>query len=135
MPDRKEPELNDENPTLTHNELPGPPPAGIEREIFGKWTLILRNFAGVVAVLVVCTTALFNSYTINQSVSKYGEWPSELSMLIMMVGPIVVSWSWINASKIITTILEGTGGLTRLRERAAKMLDPRIEQNKERNGE
>lgn len=97
---------------------------GLERELFGKWTVALRNLGGIFAVLVVCVMGVFNSYTIFISVTDHKLWPSETSMFIMVVGPVVCSWTWINANKTISTILGGTGAITKIRERAADLIAP-----------
>lgn len=96
----------------------------LERELFGKWTVALRNIGGIFAVVVVCLMGLFNSYTIYLSVTANKVWPSETSMFIMVVGPVVASWSWMSVNKILQTILGGEGGFTKLRERAAKIIAP-----------
>lgn len=104
--------------------VPLAPPVGIEREVLGKWTVNLRNIGGIIAVLVVSIMGVFNSYTIHISVSEHGAWPSEMSMFIMVVGPVVVSWQFMNVSKTLNTIFQGAGDFTKLRERAAKMIAP-----------
>lgn len=103
---------------------------GLERELFGKWTVALRNLAGIFAVVVVCVMGLFNCYTTYISVSDHQIWPTETSVFIMVVGPVVCSWSWMNASKTISTILGGAGTLTKIRERAAKIIAPDVKDNK-----
>ena len=100
------------------------PPVGLERELFGKWSVLLRNTFGSLSVLVVCCTALFNSWTINVSVTKHNVWPSEMSMFIMMVGPIVCAWTWVNANKTITTIMQAGGLSDTLRSRLSRAIAP-----------
>lgn len=100
------------------------PPVGMEREILGKWTVFLRNFGGIVAVLVVSFMGVFNSYTIHVSVSEHNIWPSEMSMFIMVVGPVLCSWQFMNVSKTLTTIFQGAGDLTKFRERVAGFIAP-----------
>ncbi len=67
---------------------------------------------------------VFNSYTIHVSVSQHDIWPSEMSMFIMVVGPVVVSWQFMNVSKTLTTIFQGAGDLTKFRERVAGFIAP-----------
>lgn len=100
------------------------PPVGMEREILGKWTVFLRNFGGIIAVLVVSFMGVFNSYTIHVSVSEHNIWPSEMSMFIMVVGPVLCSWQFMNVSKTLTTIFQGAGDLTKFRERVAGFIAP-----------
>lgn len=113
--------------TLGDDDSPTPlvhPPVGMEREILGKWTVFLRNFGGIVAVLVVSFMGVFNSYTIHISVSEHNLWPSEMSMFIMVVGPVLCSWQFMNVSKTLTTIFQGAGDLTKFRERVAGFIAP-----------
>lgn len=95
------------------------PPKGIEREVLGKWTVFLRNLGGILSVMAVCCTALFNSYTIYISVTDKGEWPSETSMFIMMVGPILCAWAFMNVNKTISTIMQFKPLASRIRNRLA----------------
>ena len=116
-----------DNPVTSDDDstVPLTPPVGIEREVLGKWTVFLRNFGGIVAVLVVSFMGVFNSYTIHISVSEHNIWPSEMSMFIMVVGPVLCSWQFMNVSKTLTTIFQGAGDFTRLRERAASIIAPK----------
>lgn len=98
---------------------------GIEREVFGKWTILLRNFGGIIAVLVVCGMGIFNSYTIYLSVKDHQVWPSETSMFIMVVGPLICCWSWMSVNKTLTTIFSGGDSLTKLRSRVAAIIEPK----------
>lgn len=97
-------------------------PGGLEREVLGKWTVLLRNIAGIVSVLVVCVMGLANVYTTFVSVADHKVWPSEMSVFIMVVGPVICSWTFMNSSKTISTIMQIKGVGTKLRNRAAAML-------------
>jgi len=105
-------------------DLSPSPEGGLEREVLGKWTVLLRNFGGIVAVLVVCAMGVFNSYTVFISVTQHQVWPSETSMFIMVVGPVICSWSWMNVSKIVNTVLGGAADLAKIRTRVAKIIAP-----------
>lgn len=116
-----------ENSNPEEQELDGdsqPIVGGIEREVLGKWTVLLRNLGGIIAVVVVSFMGVFNSYTIHVSVSQHDIWPSEMSMFIMVVGPVVVSWQFMNVSKTLTTIFGGASQFTKLRERVAGFIAP-----------
>lgn len=102
-----------------------PPPGGIEREVFGKWSVALRNIFGAIAVWTLCLAALANAWTTNVSVTKHGEWPSEISMIVMNVGPIVVAWTWMNANKILSTLMELAPIGNKIRDRVAKAIAPK----------
>lgn len=98
-------------------------PRGLEREVLGKWTVFLRNMGGILSVIVVCFTAIFNSYTIYISVADNGKWPSETSMFIMMVGPILCAWAFMNVNKTISTIMQSRGAMaSRLRNKLASAI-------------
>lgn len=95
---------------------------GLERELFGKWTVALRNLGGIFAVVVVCVMGVFNSYTIFISVTDHKLWPSETSMFIMVVGPVICSWTFMNSSKTISTIMQIKGVAGKVRNRMAAVL-------------
>lgn len=102
-----------------------PPPGGIEREVFGKWSVLLRNIFGAVAVWTLCLAALANAWTTNVSVTTHGEWPSEISMIVMNVGPIVVAWTWMNSNKILSTLMELAPIGNKIRNRVAQAIAPK----------
>lgn len=95
---------------------------GIERELFGKWTIMLRNVGGIVTIFTMCITSILNSYTTHLSVSDKGIWPSEMTLIITNIGLVVVAWTWVNANKTISTIMEGTNLTDRLRNRVADII-------------
>lgn len=97
---------------------------GIETEVFGKWSAVLRNLLGALGVFTVCLGALANAWTTNVSVTQKGEWPSEVSMIVMNIGPIVIAWAFINTNKILATILGGEGITTKMRTRLADIIAP-----------
>ena len=112
-------------------DAPASPPKieGVERELFGTWATILRNVGGLFAVIVVGLMALFNCYTTYVSVSYNKEWPSETSVFMMVVGPVICAWAWMSVNKVITTIFTGVGDVTRLREKVAGMIAPEKKDN------
>lgn len=112
---QQEEDLNNGDGTTTSE-------GGLERELFGKWTVFLRNLGGIIAVLVVCGMGIFNSYTIFISVSEHRVWPSETSMFIMVVGPVICSWTFMNSSKTIQTIMQIKGVSGKVRNRLAGVL-------------
>lgn len=101
------------------------PPGGIEREVFGKWSVLLRNLFGATAVWTLCIAALANAWTTNVSVTQHGVWPSEISMIVMNVGPIVVAWTWMNANKILSTLMEFAPMGDKIRSRVASAIAPK----------
>lgn len=100
---------------------------GIEREIYGKWTLILRNFCGILSVITVCGVAGFNAWTTYMSVTGKNGWPSDWVIITVNVGPIICAWTFLSANKVLATILSSGDGEslgTRLRRRIANVVDP-----------
>lgn len=98
--------------------------AELERNVYGDQSVKLRNMGGLLAVITVCLTALINSYTIYFSVTTNSSWPSETSMFIMMVGPIIAGWSWMAVNKTLQTILSGEGGFSKIRGKIADAIAP-----------
>ena len=50
---------------------------GLERSLFGKWTIWFRNLGGIIATVSVCVAALFNCYTTHMSILSGSGWPSD----------------------------------------------------------
>lgn len=90
-------------------------PVGIEREVFGMWSVMLRNAGGIAAALTTCIIALVNAYTTYMSVTAGNGWPSETTLFITNIGPIVVAWTFMNSSKTISTIMQVHGVQDRLK--------------------
>lgn len=86
---------------------------------------MLRNIFGAVTVWTLCIAALANAWTTNISVEKNGQWPSEISMIVMNVGPIIVAWTWMNANKTIATLMELVPVANKIRGRVAAAIAPK----------
>ena len=95
---------------------------GVDEGVFGRPTIRLRNFTGSIAVLTVCFTAIVYAFTVQTSVSHGGIWPDWKSQLIMLVGPIMISWSYMDVSKILRIITQSAGTAEILRKRAVSAL-------------
>lgn len=102
---------------------------GIERELYGKWTIMLRNVGGFLAALTTCIIALGNAYTTHLSVKSGVGWPDMLIMLIANVGPIVVVWTFMGSSKTISSILQTEGIGDSIRTRVAAAIAPKDKQD------
>lgn len=81
----------------------------------GKWDkfpLYLRSVSGFNSCVTVATTSAIFIWSINEA-AKVGmmSWMSvsEFQMFIMMMGPIIMAWNFVNAKSIITTILTPDG--------------------------
>lgn len=90
-------------------------PVGIEREVFGMWSVMLRNAGGIAAAATTCIIAIVNAYTTYMSVTGGNGWPSDTTMFIANIGPIVVAWTFMNSSKTISTIMQVRGVQDRLK--------------------
>lgn len=109
---------------------PHPSQAEFERELYGKWTIILRNLGGALALFTTCLIALFNAWTTYWSVSHNGGWPTDMVILTVNIGPIICAWSFLSANKTIATILRAGAGdregvVNRLRSRIAGAIAPK----------
>ena len=74
-----------------------------------KWDnipIFLKAISGFNSCLTVSATSAIFIWSIHVSVSKgIATWPGIITALIMMAGPIIIAWSFVNARGIITTIL------------------------------
>lgn len=96
----------------------------VEKEVFGEQTVRLRNLGGLTASITVCITALINSAVIYLSVRDHNVWPSETSMFIMVVGPVLIAWSWMSVNQTLKTLFNGASSMTRFRSRVANIIAP-----------
>lgn len=76
----------------------------------------------MLAIITMCITSVVNAYTTHLSVADKGIWPSEITILLTNIGLVVVAWTWVNANKTISTIMQGTNLTDRLRNRAADFI-------------
>lgn len=97
----------------------------VEEELFGNWTIRLRNAGGILAAVTTCIIAIFNAFTTHVSVTNGNGWPSETTMLIVNIGPILIAWSYMKANKMIETILEVGGIGERIRSAVVELVTPK----------
>jgi len=87
----------------------------INQSTVSKWDrfpLYLRSISGFNSCLTVALTSAIFIWSINEaSLAGKQSWLtiSEVQMFIMMVGPIIIAWNFVNAKSIITTILTSSG--------------------------
>lgn len=106
----EEPKLNnDDNKSLDHN-------------VFGKTTVILRNFCGTIACITICIDAVINAYTVYVGVSSGAGYPGMGEMIMMNSGPIIIAWSFMNVNKIMQTLMKFKTVADELREKAVNVL-------------
>ena len=97
----------------------------IEGEVLGSWTIRLRNLGGIVAAITTCVVAILNGVTTHMSVTAGHEWPSDLTMLIVNIGPIIIGWSYMQTNKTISAILGSETSATRIRRKMADVIAPK----------
>ena len=114
--------LNQQPETPIEDKTPVQVQGEIERELFGKWTIMLRNIGGILAIITMCVTSILNGYTTHLSVSDKGIWPSETTIFITNIGLVIVAWTWVNANKTIATIFQATDLTDRWRNRVANVI-------------
>lgn len=77
---------------------------------FDRWPVVLKGLAGFLSCLTVSTTSAIFIYSIHLSItSNVATWPGLLTALIMLAGPVIIAWNFVNAKGIITTILPKEG--------------------------
>lgn len=68
--------------------------------------IILKALSGFNSCVTVSVTSAIFIWSIHISVtSGIGDWPGIASAVLMMIGPIIIAWNFVNAKSIITTIL------------------------------
>ncbi|AEV89575.1 hypothetical protein OBP_138 [Pseudomonas phage OBP] len=68
--------------------------------------IVLKAISGFNSCLTVSVTSAIFIWGIHQSVTTgVGTWPGIATALLMMIGPIIIAWNFVNAKSIITTIL------------------------------
>lgn len=107
----------------------------VQKEVFGAHSVRWRNIGGLFAVFTVCITALVNSLVIYLSVRDNKVWPSETSMFIMLVGPVIIAWGWSSVNGTLKTIFTGTSNLTMIRSKVASIIAPTAPQAPKSNVE
>lgn len=72
--------------------------------------IILKSLSGFSSCITVATMSVVFILSVNNAVdNNVGDWPSLGQMFLMMMGPIIIAWNFVNARSIITTILTHTG--------------------------
>lgn len=101
-------------------ETQGVPPK-VEEGVFGKWSVIIRNTAGIISTLVVCGTSVGFWWTTNISVTQNNVWPDTMTIMLTNIGPVMIAWAVINVNKTITTIFGARDSLALVRERLGRV--------------
>lgn len=96
-------------------------PPKVEESVFGKWSVIIRNTAGIISTLVVCATSVGFWWTTHESVTKHSMWPDTMAIMLTNIGPVMIAWAVINVNKTITTIFGVKDSIALVRERFSRV--------------
>lgn len=97
-------------------------PPKVEESVFGKWSVIIRNTAGILSTIVVCATSVGFWWTTHQSVTTHNVWPDVSIIMLTNIGPVMIAWAVINVNKTITTIFGVKDSLALIREKFSRVL-------------
>lgn len=97
---------------------------GIERELFGLSTIILRALAGFISCHTICLGSIIYTFTIRSAVVTGGVMPGNLEVFIAIIGPIITSWSFMRAANTISVLISGSSAIIRARQRIAEIIKP-----------
>ncbi len=111
-----------DNDTRPEPVMGGARTNGIETGLFGRWTVRFRNLCGVIAVCTTCLNSLWYVWTIHTSVSRGFGWPDRMSLFIITCGPIIVAFSYIDASKVLRILTQTDGVGDRMRKKVIATL-------------
>lgn len=71
-----------------------------------RLVVFLRSLSGFISCLTVAATSVGFIYTVQIAVTEMGKgWPEPTKVFLMMVGPVITAWHFVNARSIISTIL------------------------------
>lgn len=115
------PDRRHEHPQYDQPEKDGQ----VERVVFSRATVWIRNIGGAFSTLVVNLTAIAYCYIVYVSVSSKGVWPDNITMIIIGIGPIIIAWTIMNVNKTITTILGGENKTDKMRSKIANLIKPK----------
>lgn len=97
-------------------------PPKVEESVFGKWSVIIRNAAGIISTLVVSGTSVGFWWTTHQSVTVHNVWPDTTTIMLTNIGPVMIAWAVINVNKTITTIFGVKDSIAMVREKFSRVL-------------
>lgn len=96
---------------------------GLENEVLGTWSVRLRNFCGTLSVITTNIICLMGMFTIHKGVLQGQPWPHWIIVILIVSGPVLVSFSFMNVSKVIQTILHGTEKAADIKAKFIKKLE------------
>lgn len=94
----------------------------IEREVTGPTTTLLRAIAGAISTHVICFCSLLFTWTIHVAMIGGHRLPGDGELFMVVVGPIITSWSFVRANATLSTVIDGASALDRWRNKMANIL-------------
>ncbi|QLM02899.1 hypothetical protein PQC07_gp162 [Aeromonas phage D3] len=98
---------------------------GIEREIFGFTTVLLRAIAGFIASHAICMGSIIYTFTIRSAVITGKGMPGDVEVFLAIIGPVITSWSFMRAANTISALMTGTTAVIKMRKRIAELISPK----------
>lgn len=83
-----------------------PQDVSIESSIFGSFNVLLRAIAGFVSCITVCAVSLIFTYVMHKGIISGKGYPTNSEMTVVIVGPIIMSWTFMRASTTIVQLLK-----------------------------
>lgn len=97
----------------------------VSEAVLGKWSNRVRNACGVVAVLTTCAVSGGGMIAIYDSVKAGQPWPSDITIFLLVAGPVVISWSYMNVNRLLSLLFDNKDGTIDIKERVAAFIDPK----------
>lgn len=97
---------------------------GIERELFGLSTVMMRAIAGFISSHAICMGSIIYTITIRSAVITGKSMPGDLEVFLAIIGPIITSWSFMRAANTISILISGSGAIIKARQRLAEIINP-----------
>lgn len=83
-----------------------PSDVSVEHELFGTFNVLTRAIAGSLSCIAVCVFSLGFAYINYQSVLTNKVYAGELESTVVMVGPMIMSWTFMRASVTLKQVLK-----------------------------
>ena len=96
----------------------------IERELFGLSTVLMRAIAGCISVHVICFVSIVFTITIRQAAIDGKALPTDIEVLLAVIGPVITSWSFVRAANTLAVLMSSGNRLINLREKLADIIRP-----------
>ena len=99
--------------------------AAIEREMMGVPAMILRSIAGAISAHVICFCSLLFTWTIHDALIHGKPLPSDYELLLIVIGPVITSWSFVRAGGTLDTVIKSTNVINKARDKLAGFIKPK----------